>query len=162
MVVTDNKDLNAAVETMKLGAFDYIVKPIDRVLLISNIERAIEMHTIVHKIDRLRGEMQKTHVYKNIVGQSEKIQHVFDQINAATRAIALIAQHRISRTSRKTETAMNALSKVFLHHLDERIGALICCEFSFHMPSYMRPGLSTPSGSKLSLSVLDRRLSSAD
>jgi len=80
MVVTDNKDLNAAVETMKLGAFDYMVKPIDRVRLISNIKRAIEMHTIVHKIDRLRGEMQKTHVYKNIVGQSEKIRHVFDQI----------------------------------------------------------------------------------
>ncbi len=80
MVVTDNKDLNSAVETMKLGAFDYIVKPVDRIRLISNIERAIEMHAIVHKIDRLRGEMQKTHVYKNIVGQSEKIRHVFDQI----------------------------------------------------------------------------------
>jgi DNA-binding NtrC family response regulator len=80
MVVTDNKDLNAAVETMKMGAFDYMVKPIDRVRLVSNIERAIEMHTIVHKIDRLRGEMQKTHVYKNIVGQSEQIRHVFDQI----------------------------------------------------------------------------------
>jgi len=80
MVVTDNTDLNSAVETMKLGAFDYIVKPVDRIRLISNIERAIEMHAIVHKIDRLRGEMQKTHVYKNIVGQSEKIRHVFDQI----------------------------------------------------------------------------------
>ena len=80
MVLTENKNLNSAVETMKLGAFDYIVKPIDRVRLISNIERAIEMHTIIHKIDRLRGEMQKTHVYKNIVGQSEKIQYIFDQI----------------------------------------------------------------------------------
>jgi DNA-binding NtrC family response regulator len=80
MVVTDNNDLNSAVETMKLGAFDYIVKPVDRMRLISNIERAIEMHAIVHKIDRLRGEMQKTHVYKNIVGQSEKIRYVFDQI----------------------------------------------------------------------------------
>ena len=80
MVVTENKNLNSAVETMKLGAFDYIVKPIDRVRLISNIERAIEMHTIVHKIDRLRGEMQKTHVYNNIVGKSEKIQYIFGQI----------------------------------------------------------------------------------
>ena len=80
MVVTDSNDLNSAVETMKLGAFDYIVKPVDRIRLISNIERAIEMHAIVHKIDRLRGEMQKTHVYKNIVGQSEKIRHVFNQI----------------------------------------------------------------------------------
>jgi DNA-binding NtrC family response regulator len=80
MVVTENKNLNSAIETMKQGAFDYIVKPIDRVRLISNIERAIEMHTIVHKIDRLRGEMQKTHVYNNIVGKSEKIQYIFGQI----------------------------------------------------------------------------------
>ena len=35
---------------------------------------------MIHKIDRLRGEMQKTHVYKNIVGQSAAIQRVFTQI----------------------------------------------------------------------------------
>ena len=80
MVVTDNNELNSAVEAMKLGAFDYMVKPVEKLRLITNIERAIEMHTMVHKIDRLRGEMQKTYVYKNIVGQSEVIRHVFSQI----------------------------------------------------------------------------------
>ena len=80
IVVTDNKELNSAVEAMKLGAFDYMVKPVEKIRLITNIERAIEMHTMVHKIDRLRGEMQKTYVYKNIVGQSEAIRHVFAQI----------------------------------------------------------------------------------
>ena len=80
MVVTDNCELKTAVEAMKLGAFDYMVKPVEKMRLITNIERAIEMHTMVHKIDRLRGEMQKTYVYKNIVGQSETIQHVFAQI----------------------------------------------------------------------------------
>jgi len=80
MVVTDNDELNSAVEAMKLGAFDYMVKPVEKVRLITNIERAIEMHTMVHKIDRLRGELQKTYVYKNIVGQSEAIRYVFAQI----------------------------------------------------------------------------------
>ena len=55
MVVTDNDELNSAVEAMKFGAFDYMVKPVEKVRLITNIERAIEMHTMVHKIDRLRG-----------------------------------------------------------------------------------------------------------
>ena len=64
MVVTDNGELNSAVEVMKLGAFDYMVKPIKKARLITNIERAIEMHTMVHKIDRLRGELQKRYVYK--------------------------------------------------------------------------------------------------
>jgi len=80
MVMTENGELDAAVEAMKLGAFDYIIKPIQKMRLITNIKRAIEMHTMVHKIDRIRGEKQKTHVYKNIVGQSAVIQRVFTQI----------------------------------------------------------------------------------
>ena len=80
MVMTENGELDSAVEAMKLGAFDYMVKPIEKTRLVTNIKRAIEMHTMVHKIDRLRGEMQKKHVYKNIVGQSQAIQHVFTQI----------------------------------------------------------------------------------
>ena len=57
-----------------------MVVPIEKMRFITNIQRAIEMHTMIHKIDRLRGEMQKTHVYKNIVGQSAAIQRVFTQI----------------------------------------------------------------------------------
>ncbi|MBT3515593.1 MAG: sigma-54-dependent Fis family transcriptional regulator [Nitrospina sp.] len=80
MVVTENGDLDSAVEVMKLGAFDYMVKPVEKARLITNIQRAIAMHTMVHKIDRLRGEIEKKHVYKNIIGQSEAIQRVFTQI----------------------------------------------------------------------------------
>jgi DNA-binding NtrC family response regulator len=80
MVMTENGELDSAVEAMKLGAFDYMVKPIEKMRFITNIKRAIEMHTMIHKIDRLRGEMQKTHVYKNIIGQSAAIQRVFTQI----------------------------------------------------------------------------------
>ena len=54
MVMTENGELDAAVEAMKLGAFDYIIKPIQKTRLITNIKRAIEMHTMVHKIDRDR------------------------------------------------------------------------------------------------------------
>ena len=80
MVMTENGELDSAVEAMKLGAFDYLVKPIEKTRLITNIQRAIEMHTMVHKIDRIRGEKQKAHVYKNIIGQSAAIQRVFTQI----------------------------------------------------------------------------------
>jgi DNA-binding NtrC family response regulator len=80
MVMTENGNLDSAVEAMKLGAFDYMVKPIEKTRLITNIQRAIAMHTMVHKIDRLRGEIEKKHVYKNIIGQSEAIQRVFTQI----------------------------------------------------------------------------------
>ena len=80
MVMTENGELDSAVEAMKLGAFDYLVKPVEKTRLITNIQRAIEMHTMAHKIDRIRGEKQKAHVYKNIIGQSTAIQRVFTQI----------------------------------------------------------------------------------
>ncbi|KMP11686.1 hypothetical protein UZ36_03440 [Candidatus Nitromaritima sp. SCGC AAA799-C22] len=80
IVVTDNDALDSAVEAMRVGAFDYMVKPVEKIRLVTNIERAIEMHTMAHKIDRLSGELQTTYAYKNIVGQSEPIRHVFAQI----------------------------------------------------------------------------------
>ena len=80
LVITENGELETAVEAMKLGAFDYIVKPLKKTRLIYSIQRAIEIHTMVNKIDRLQGEIQKTHVYKGIVGQSAVIQRVFTQI----------------------------------------------------------------------------------
>ncbi len=81
IVVTKNEALDSAVEAMKIGAFDYMVKPVDKIRLRTNVERAIEMHTMVNKIQRLQGELKKTYSYKNIVGQSEPMRQLFGQID---------------------------------------------------------------------------------
>ena len=101
MVITENGELNSAVEAMKLGAFDYMVKPVEKMRLITNIQRAIEMHTMVHKIDRFRGEMQKTHVFKSIVGQSEAIQRVFAQIEEVAEININVFIHGESGTGKE-------------------------------------------------------------
>ena len=81
MVVTKNDALDSAIEAMKIGAFDYMVKPVDKIRLKTNVEKAIEMHTMVTKIQRLQGELKKTYSYKNIVGQSEPMRQIFGQID---------------------------------------------------------------------------------
>ncbi|MEK9627863.1 MAG: sigma-54 dependent transcriptional regulator [Nitrospinota bacterium] len=81
MVVTKDDALDSAIEAMKIGAFDYMVKPVDKIRLKTNVEKAIEMHTMVAKIQRLQGELKKTYSYKNIVGQSEPMRQVFGQID---------------------------------------------------------------------------------
>ena len=48
------------------------------------MEKAIEMHTMVTKIQRLQGELKKTYSYKNIVGQSEPMRQIFGQIDEVT------------------------------------------------------------------------------
>ena len=81
LVVTENDAVDSAVEAMKIGAFDYMAKPVDKARLKTNVERAIEMHTMVNKIQRLQGELKKTYSYKNIVGQSDVMNQVFAQID---------------------------------------------------------------------------------
>jgi len=81
MVITKNDALDSAIEAMKIGAFDYLVKPVDKIRLKTNVEKAIEMHTMVTKIQRLQGELKKTYSYKNIVGQSEPMRQIFGQID---------------------------------------------------------------------------------
>ena len=80
LVVTKNDEVDSAVEAMKIGAFDYMAKPVDKVRLKTNVDRAIEMHTMVTKIQRLQGELKKTYSYKNIVGQSDAMKQVFAQV----------------------------------------------------------------------------------
>ena len=81
MVITKNDTLDFAIEAMKIGAFDYLVKPVDKIRLRTNVEKAIEMHTMVTKIQKLQGELKKTYSYKNIVGQSEPMRQIFGQID---------------------------------------------------------------------------------
>jgi DNA-binding NtrC family response regulator len=81
MVITKNDALDSAIEAMKIGAFDYMVKPVDKIRLRTNVEKAIEMHSMVTKIQRLQGELKKTYSYKNIVGQSEPMRQIFGQID---------------------------------------------------------------------------------
>jgi DNA-binding NtrC family response regulator len=81
MVITKNEALDSAIEAMKIGAFDYLVKPVDKIRLRTNVEKAIEMHTMVTKIQKLQGELKKTYSYKNIVGQSEPMRQIFGQID---------------------------------------------------------------------------------
>ena len=80
LVITSDNALDSAVEAMKIGAFDYMVKPLDKIRLTTTVRKAIEMHTMALKIESLRGELKKTYAYKSLIGQSEAMKQVFAQI----------------------------------------------------------------------------------
>ena len=101
LVVTENDAVDSAVEAMKIGAFDYMAKPVDKVLLKTNVERAIEVHTMVNKIQRLQGELKKTYSYKNIVGQSDAMQQVFAQIDEVSAININVFVHGESGTGKE-------------------------------------------------------------
>jgi len=80
IMVTSNNVVDTAVQALKLGAADYIIKPADREKLLTTVEDALDSTRVVGQIRNMEKDMESAFAYKNIVGESEAIKTVFTQI----------------------------------------------------------------------------------
>jgi len=89
VMISGHGDLDTAVNTMRLGAFDYISKPPDLNRLLNTVRIALDRKELV-----VENKMLKKKVGKNfeMVGESKAIYHIKDMIEkvAATDARVLI------------------------------------------------------------------------
>ena len=84
----------------------------------------------------------------SVGGRAAVLQHGLDQLDPAARAVALVAQQDIGRAGRRAEAAVHALADLRVAGGGLRIGELGRGEGGLHQPPPIRPGLSTPFGSK--------------
>jgi DNA-binding NtrC family response regulator len=81
-----------AVEAMKLGAFDYVMKPFsaDEIELV--LRRAFEHKRLILENRLLRSELAGKYRFENIVGKSPQMQKIFElvEVVADTKATVLI------------------------------------------------------------------------
>jgi len=80
IIMTAYASVETAVEAMKQGAYDYIVKPFDPDHLEHIIRNAVERRQLVAENIRLRERLQETELFHEIIGQSPAIQRVLEQI----------------------------------------------------------------------------------
>ena len=80
IMVTAKGSLELAVKSMKLGAYDYIRKPIDRSRLETSLKKAVEKYNMAKKITRLQKELGHTYSFHNIIGKTAEMDKVFNQI----------------------------------------------------------------------------------
>jgi hypothetical protein len=126
----------------------------------------------MHVIDAARtgghaGEAGEAAV--DVVGHRRRhlalLEHLLHQVDAAARAVALIAGEHIGRAGRGAEAAMHAALQDRIGARDGRIGELNLVESGLHrfayIPEYMRPGLRMPTGSKATAGTSDCRLASS-
>src|SRR5262249_17927985 len=67
-----------AVEAMKAGAYDYIVKPFDNDEVRILIHQALEQNALRREVRQLRERFDAAFRFENILGTSSAMQHVFD------------------------------------------------------------------------------------
>ncbi len=77
IVMTAFGSLQAAVEAMKRGAYDYITKPFDFEELTLLVRRALEVKTLTKELNRLKAQLRDRQELDEIVGTSQGMQVVF-------------------------------------------------------------------------------------
>lgn len=80
ILMTAYGSIETAVEAMKLGANDYITKPIDLNELSIHISKAERENLLLRENRLLKMEVRKKFEFKNIIGKSKPIQEVFSLI----------------------------------------------------------------------------------
>ena len=89
VMISGHGDIETAVETMRMGAFDYIPKPPDLNRLMTSVKNALEHKELVVENKQLKKKVSKKY---EMIGSSEKMEHIKEVIDkvAATDARVLI------------------------------------------------------------------------
>jgi len=89
VMISGHGDLDTAVNTMRMGAFDYISKPPDLNRLLNTVRIALDRKELVVENTRLKKKVSKNY---EMIGESPEISHIKDMIEkvAPTEARVLI------------------------------------------------------------------------
>lgn len=90
VLVTGHGSIDSAVEAMRLGAYDYLTKPVDRKDLLRVVGHALERARLVQKNRDLQNQLNTLTRYQNLIGKSQPMQHLFQTIEAAAASDASI------------------------------------------------------------------------
>ncbi len=77
VMISGHGDLDTAVNTMRLGAYDYISKPPDLNRLLNTVRNALDKKELVIENKRLKKKVGKNY---DMVGESDAITHIKDMI----------------------------------------------------------------------------------
>ncbi len=93
IMMTAYGTVEKAVESMKTGAYDYILKPFKNEELLATISRALEYHSLLQQNRMLLQDLDKKYGAPNIVGESQAMREILALVKrvASSRATVLIS-----------------------------------------------------------------------
>ncbi len=113
IIVTAFGTIETAVQAMRLGAYDYITKPIDYEALLLAVHRAMERQNLLDEVRSLRSALDRRYGFENIIGRSKKLLDVLEKA-------ARVAQHDSTVLIQgETGTGKELLARA-IHHNSRR------------------------------------------
>ncbi len=123
ILVTGYGSIESAVEAMRVGADDYLTKPVDLYELRKRVMNLIEKEQLKEEVSSLREQLDKRYGFESIIGKSAPMERLFDQMKmvAPTRSSVLI----IGESGTGKELVANALHRASPRR-NERFLAINC------------------------------------
>ncbi len=90
IVLTGHGSTQAAVEAMKLGAWDYLVKPCNPDELLMTIEQMLRVSDLERENRRLREVIERSQGFGEIVGQSPSMREMYQAIEALSQNVTTV------------------------------------------------------------------------
>ena len=101
IMMTAYGSIETAVEAMKVGANDYITKPVDFNELLIHISKTQKENLLLKENRLLRMEVRKKFEYHNIIGKSKKMQEIFSLIEKVALGTSTVTIYGGSGTGKE-------------------------------------------------------------
>lgn len=101
IIITGHGSVNTAVEAMKLGAFDFITKPLKDDLVTLTIERALSYAKLRDENIALKKNLKKRYDFDKMIGYSDGMKRIFDTIEKVASSDSTVMLYGESGTGKE-------------------------------------------------------------
>ena len=119
IMITAHATVESAVEAMRRGAYDYIVKPFDIDKLLMVLERLGEHRELEARTRRLQAQLEERHSFGRLVGKSPAMQKVYQLLDI------VVAGDSTVLVSGQTGTGKERVAEAIHYNSRRRDGPLI-------------------------------------
>jgi DNA-binding NtrC family response regulator len=119
IVTTAFGSIDRVVEAMRLGAYDFLTKPIDPTYLKLVMDRALKKRALQDEVLRLRQQLKETYSFHNILSKNQRMHKIFELVRhiAGTKSTVLIEG--------ETGTGKELIAKAIHYASEDREGNLV-------------------------------------
>src|SRR5258708_20699173 len=90
IVTTGHGSIDAAVQAIRLGAYDFLTKPIDVDNLRLVVQRALRERALQDEVAELRAQLRSDFSFENILSKNQRMHAVFELIKHVAQSTTTV------------------------------------------------------------------------